>query len=103
MSSLLELTTASTDWTVRAVASATGTVTYDPTPSTTYNLHGYVSNTAAPKVVAHVNRVIDIPLTCDAIYEFDASNFTSWRWERDGFVPLTPNPDVAGFGVSDML
>lgn len=45
--------------------------------------------------------MVDIPLTCDAIYEFDASNFT--KWDSDGFVPLTSNPDIAGFGVSDML
>lgn len=47
--------------------------------------------------------MVDIPLTCDAIYEFDASNFTGWEWDIDGFVPLTSNPDIAGFGVSDML
>lgn len=87
-----------TDWTVLAVASATGVVTYDPPLPTTYTLRGY-DNT----LVTRVHRVVDIPLTCDAIYEFDASNFTGWEWDIDGFVPLTSNPDIAGFGVSDML
>jgi hypothetical protein len=90
-----------TDWTVLAVASATGVVTYDPPLPTTYIVRGYVGNTLNSRVLAQVDRVVDIPLTCDAIYEFDASNFTDWA--RDGFVPLTSNPDIAGFGVSDML
>ena len=87
-----------TDWTVLAVASATGVVTYDPPLPTTYTLRVF-DNT----LVTRVHRVVDIPLTCDAIYEFDASNFTGWEWDIDGFVPLTSNPDIAGFGVSDML
>jgi hypothetical protein len=90
-----------TDWTVLAVASATGVVTYDPPLPTTYTLRGYVGNPVVTR--ARVGRVVDIPLTCDAIYEFDASNFTGWEWDSDGFVPLTSNPDIAGFGVSDLL
>jgi hypothetical protein len=100
MSSLSELTTTSTYWTIRAVESATGISTFGLTPSTTYTQEAYVSTPTAVVVVVKLIGEIEIPLTCDAIYEFDTSSYT-----LDGYVtvPLVPNPDIAGLGVSRML
>lgn len=81
--------------------SATGVVTHDPPLPTTYTVGGSVGNTHVTRILAKVDRVVEIPLTCDAIYGFDAPN--SMNWESNGFVPLTPNPDIAGFGVSDTV
>jgi len=103
MSSPSELTTTLEQWTVEVVASATATFTHDPSPyATTTLLQGYTSEAAtANLVVKNSSRVVDIPLTCDAIFEFDASNETIWgsAWADIGFVPLQPNPDIAGLGV----
>jgi hypothetical protein len=76
MSSLSDLlTTSITYWEYRAVESATGTITIDPTSSTTST---WVSGgTAAPVVVVEFHGEIDIPLTCDAIYWFNASDYDS--------------------------
>lgn len=103
MSLLSELTTTLEHWTVEVVASATATVTYDPTPLPATTLQrGYTSGSATANLVVQASsRVVAIPLTCDAIYEFDASNDTRWgsAWTDIGFVPLEPNPDIAGLGV----
>lgn len=103
MSSLSELTTTFESWTVEVVASATATVTQDPVPYLTTTLQqGYTSGSATANLVVHGSyRMLDLPLTCDAIYELDVSNHTRWgsEWADIGFVPLEPNPDIAGLGV----
>jgi hypothetical protein len=87
------LTTSTTYWDLLAVESATGTVTIDPTPSltTTSVLHG---TTEAVYVKFH--GVIEVPLTCDAIYVANMDRPSGSYLS----VPLVPNPDIAGLGVS---
>lgn len=102
MSSLSDLlTTSVTYWEYRAVESATGTITIDPTSSTTST---WVSgSTAAPVVVVEFHGEIDIPLTCDAIYWFNASDYRFAWGLIPVSIPVVPNPDIAGLGVSRML
>jgi hypothetical protein len=87
MSTLYELRTqTTTNWGVQAVASATEVFTHEATMATTQTLsttftarrHG--SPDIASTVVDIIfNAQVDLPLTCDAIYDFNVTNHKIWN------------------------
>jgi hypothetical protein len=106
MSSLLEFFTTSTHWTTLAVESVTATVTVEPTPVTTFTTSTWLSlKSNAPAVVVQFNGTVEIPSTGDSMYwsqgalghHIDMGTESNYG---NGLVPLLPNADIAGFGVS---
>lgn len=95
MSLTTSLGPTSTRYTVRAVESVTKTITHDATSTGLY--------TWMLEVGPVVHITIDVPLTCDVIYDYNRTEGTSdWRypsWRYSGLVPLQPNADIAGLGV----
>jgi hypothetical protein len=116
MSTLYGLNTrTTTSWAIGAVTSATEVFTHEPTLYSTTATHTVTGNARKPgrpdpdvefkDVIIVFNVLVDLPLECDAIYEFNATNDTvyGFNWQESGFVQLQPNPDIAGLGVSGML
>jgi hypothetical protein len=92
-----------TSWTIRAVESGAKAVTaLNLTPSTTLTHRAYGSTTAA-YVFVQVSGEIDIPLTCDGIFDFDPPDHWGPYGHNGDFIPLVANPDIAGLGVSHIL
>lgn len=79
-----------TSYTVRAVESVTKAITHDATSTGSYKWNSVVGP------VVHI--AIDVPLACDAIYDYSEIEGTS-DWLYSGLVPLLSNADIAGLGV----
>jgi hypothetical protein len=110
----MSLFSGSTYWYTQTHTSATEVFTHDPTPLATHTafttrfLQQYGSpDLASTNVDIDLNVVVNLPLTCQAIhdYEFNAVDFDmkNFGWKVSGFVELLSNPDIAGLGVSSML